>query len=121
MHAVDGAQDHLDALSYAARHSRGLKPVTTERRDLFRRPLIKEELSRFDAIVMDPPRAGARAQSEALAASRVGRIAYVSCNPVTFARDAKILLDGGYKLARVVPVDQFLWSPHIELAARFTR
>ena len=121
VHALDSAADHLEALSLAARHAQGLKPVTSERRDLFRRPFAGEELARFDAVVMNPPRAGAKAQSEALAPSRVPCIAYVSCDPASFARDAKILIDGGYHLGRVTPVDQFLWSPHAELVAVFRR
>lgn len=119
--AYDGEADAIAALGNAARATQGLKPVTAERRDLFRRPLLKPELDQFDAIVMDPPRAGAKAQAEQLAKSSVRRIAAVSCNPATFARDARILLDGGYRLARVTPIDQFLWSAHIELVALFER
>ncbi|QDC07973.1 class I SAM-dependent RNA methyltransferase [Oceanicola sp. D3] len=97
---------------------RHTKAVT---RDLFRQPLLPDELARFDAVVIDPPRAGAEAQHQELAASSVPRIAAVSCNPVTFARDARILTDGGYTLDWVQPVDQFRWSSHVELAAQFTR
>jgi 23S rRNA (uracil1939-C5)-methyltransferase len=85
------------------------------------RPLMADELRRFDAVVFDPPRAGAKAQSEALAASTVPRVVAVSCNPATFARDARALVDGGYRLIRVVPVDQFIWSPHVELVAWLER
>ena len=90
-------------------------------RDLFRRPLLPDELNRFDAVVIDPPRAGAEAQVDQLARSGIGRIAAVSCNPVTFARDARRLVDAGFALDRVQVVDQFRWSTHIELAASFRR
>ena len=116
---ADGAA--LEALNAAWRRAEGLKRVTVERRNLFRRPLTPAELASFDAVVIDPPRAGARAQAEALAASAVPRIAAVSCNPATFARDARFLIDGGYRLDWVQPIDQFRWSPHVELAAAFSR
>ena len=90
-------------------------------RDLFRRPLLATELSRFDAVVLDPPRPGAMAQARALAQSKVARVLYVSCSAASFARDARILADGGYRLERVRPIDQFLWSPHVELFAQFSR
>jgi 23S rRNA (uracil1939-C5)-methyltransferase len=99
----------------------GLKPVTAERRDLFRRPLAAIELEPFDAVVFDPAFDGAAAQSAELARSSVPRIVAVSCNLQTFARDAAVLIDGGYALTRVTPVDQFLFSPHVELAATFER
>ena len=121
VHAVEGAPDMLAALDHGARHASGLKPVTTEARDLFRRPLTTEDLARFDAAIIDPPRAGAKAQVRELAAAKIPRIGFVSCNPVTFARDAKTLSDAGYRLDWVQVIDQFRWSPHIELAARFTR
>jgi 23S rRNA (uracil1939-C5)-methyltransferase len=117
VHAVEGDAALTGALSQAARHAQGLKQVTTETRDLFRRPLMAEELAAFDAVVIDPPRAGAEAQTAALAAARVPRIAMVSCNPVSFARDAAVLVQAGYRLNWVQPVDQFRWSPHVELAA----
>jgi 23S rRNA (uracil1939-C5)-methyltransferase len=119
--AFDSDADAIAALASAARTAQGLKPVTADRRDLFRRPLLAAELGAFDAVVMDPPRAGAKAQCEQLAKSKVAKIAAVSCNPATFARDARILLDGGYRLGRVAPIDQFLWSAHIELLASFER
>ena len=119
LHAVDEGGAMLDALSTAARA--GGADVGIERRDLFRRPLTPHELARFDAVVIDPPRPGAKAQAEQLAASRVPRVVYVSCNVASFARDAKHLCDGGYSLLSVVPVDQFLWSPHVELVAVFER
>ena len=119
VHAVDSVAPQVDALLAAARQ--GKAPVTGETRDLFRRPLLPSELARFDSVVLDPPRPGASAQTKALAQSKVGRVLYVSCNAASFARDARILADGGYRLERVVPIDQFLWSPHVELFARFAR
>jgi 23S rRNA (uracil1939-C5)-methyltransferase len=121
VHAADADAPALAALAAAARATQGLKPVTTEKRDLFKRPLFQVELARFDAVVLDPPRAGAAAQAGQLAASRVARIAYVSCNAGSFARDARVLVDGGYRMGAVLPVDQFLWSSHIELVAGFTK
>ena len=119
--AFDSETDAIAALTTAARNASGLKPITAERRDLFRRPLQPRELDAFDAVAIDPPRAGAKAQSEQLALSKVRRIVAVSCAPATFARDARILIDGGYTLTRVTPIDQFLWTPHIELVALFER
>jgi 23S rRNA (uracil1939-C5)-methyltransferase len=119
--ACENDEAALAALDRAARHARGLRPVTVEARDLFRRPLVGPELADVDAVVMDPPRAGAEAQSRSLAASAVPVVASVSCNPTTFARDARILLDGGYRLVRVTPVDQFLHSAHVELVGTFVR
>lgn len=120
IHAVEALDAPLESLRNAARHP-GLKPVTVERRDLFRRPLTSAELDRYDAVVLDPPRAGAEAQSAQLARSRVRRVAMVSCNAVTFARDIATLAAGGFRLKRVTPVDQFLWSPHIEVVAALSR
>jgi 23S rRNA (uracil1939-C5)-methyltransferase len=99
----------------------GLKPVKAEPRDLFRRPLMREELRDYDAVVFDPPRQGAQAQAEKLAASKVPLIVAVSCNVGTFARDARILVDGGYRLDSITPLDQFRHTPHVELVARFSR
>ena len=121
IHAVDADGPALEALGRAARAVQGLKPVTIEKRDLFKRPLFQVEIARFDAVVLDPPRAGAAAQASQLAASRVPRIAYVSCNAGSFARDARTLVDAGYRMGAVLPVDQFLWSSHIELVAGFTK
>jgi 23S rRNA (uracil1939-C5)-methyltransferase len=121
VHAVEFDAAMLEALASAARRTQGLKPVTTEKRDLFKRPLTPPELERFDAVLMDPPRAGALAQAKELSQSKVRRIAYVSCDAATFARDARVLADGGYHIGRVLPVDQFLWSSHIELVAAFVR
>ena len=117
VHAVESEQSLLDALNGGWRHATSVKRVTTERRDLFRRPLTPDELQAFDAIVIDPPRAGAEAQMIEIAAAKVQRIASVSCNPITFARDVAILTNSGYKLDWIDIVDQFRWSPHIEIAA----
>jgi 23S rRNA (uracil1939-C5)-methyltransferase len=119
--AFDSEADSISALTTAARSVQGLKPITAERRDLFRRPLGDAELNAFDALVIDPPRSGAKAQCELIARSTVRRVIAVSCNPATFARDARTLIDGGYALTRITPIDQFLWSPHIELVATFER
>ncbi len=121
VHAVESDAPALAALEKSARATPTLKPVTTERRDLFRRPLTPPELKRFDAVVIDPPRAGAEDQTRQLAASSVPRIAMVSCNATTFARDLRILIDGGYKPTQITPIDQFLWSPHIEVVAALKR
>lgn len=121
VHAVEGEAAMLAALVAGWRQAEGLHRVTTEARDLFRRPLLSDELKRFDAVVIDPPRAGAEAQARELAGSGVQVIAAVSCNPVTFARDARILSDAGFAIDWVQVVDQFRWSPHVELAARFSR
>ena len=121
VHAVEGDATLAAALEQTARQQASRWSLTVERRDLARRPLPPAELERFDAVVLDPPRAGAAAQAEELARSRVGRVVAVSCNPASFARDARLLLDGGYALDWVQPVDQFLWSPHLELAAAFQR
>lgn len=117
--AVESDAAALAALDRGWRQASGLKRVTTEARDLFRRPLLAEELNRFDGVAIDPPRAGAEAQAHLLAGSVVGRIAFVSCNPVTFARDAAILVAGGYVLDWIKVIDQFRWSSHIELVAAF--
>jgi len=115
VYAAEGARDAALALKAAGRG------LFVDHRDLFRRPLDKAELDRFEAVILDPPRAGAKEQIPLLAASAAPRIAYVSCNPATFARDAKILIDGGYRLDWVQPVGQFRWSTHVELAGCFTR
>ena len=121
IHAVEAEPAMLAALDAGWRGAPGLRRVSTEARDLFRRPLLPAELARFDGVAFDPPRAGAEAQAQALATSGVPRIAAVSCNPASFARDAAILVAGGYSLDWVRPVDQFRWSGHVELAAQFTR
>jgi 23S rRNA (uracil1939-C5)-methyltransferase len=117
VHAVEGDAAALSALDRAFRHSAGLKKVTGERRDLFRRPLLPRELDRFDGVVFDPPRAGAEEQATQLARSTVPRVVAVSCNPATLARDLSILVAGGYGIASITPIDQFLWSPHVEAVA----
>ena len=121
VHAVEGDAEMLKALDRAWRETPGLKRITTEARDLFRRPLMPDELRGVDAVVIDPPRAGAQAQVAQLALASIGKIAFVSCNPVTFARDAKLLLDAGWRLGPVQVIDQFRWSAHIELVACFSR
>ncbi|MFN3644900.1 MAG: class I SAM-dependent RNA methyltransferase [Gemmobacter sp.] len=118
VHAVEGDAALTAALAAAARTAPGLKPVTVETRDLFRRPLLPDEC-RCEAVVIDPPRAGAEAQVAEIARARVPVVAMVSCNPVTFARDARALVAAGYRLGTVQVVDQFRWSTHVELAARF--
>jgi 23S rRNA (uracil1939-C5)-methyltransferase len=117
--AAEGARDAALALKAAANAVQ--RPLFVDHRDLFRRPYTAAELSRVDAVVLDPPRAGAREQVAALADSTVPRLAYVSCNPATFARDAKTLVDGGYRLDWVQPVGQFRWSTHVELVGAFSR
>ena len=109
------------ALAQAVRSTSGLKPVEATSRDLFRRPLVADELNRFAAVVFDPPRQGAEAQAREIARSKVSMVVAVSCNPATFARDMKLLAGGGYRLTRVTPVDQFRYSPHLEIVARLER
>jgi 23S rRNA (uracil1939-C5)-methyltransferase len=121
VHCVEGEAAMMAALDQGWRRATGLKKVTHETRDLFRRPLYPDEFRYVDAVVLDPPRAGAEAQVEQLAKSDVQKIAYVSCNPGTFARDAACLTKSGFQLVWVQVVDQFRWSPHTELAAAFTR
>jgi len=121
IHAVEKDRAMLDALLAAAKKTSGLKPVTVAARDLFKVPLTATELDKFDAVTLDPPRVGARAQAIQLARSKVATVAYVSCDVASFSRDARILADGGYTMGTVTPVDQFLWSEHIELVADFSR
>ena len=111
----------IEALRKAAQSAERLKPITAEARDLFRRPLVASELSAFDAVIFDPPRQGAEAQARQLAASAVPLIVAVSCNASTFARDAALLVRGGYRLDEVTPIDQFRHTPHTELVARLSR
>jgi 23S rRNA (uracil1939-C5)-methyltransferase len=120
VHAVDSDAAAIAALRQASAVP-GFKPITTEVRDLFRRPLLPAELARFEAVVFDPPRQGAEKQARALAESKVRVVVAVSCNPATFARDARLLVDGGYRLVGVTPVDQFHYSAHVEVVARFSR
>ncbi len=119
--ALDEDEAALAALKRAAAGTAGLKPVAVERRDLFKNPLVAADLNRFDAVVFDPPRQGAQAQSRELALSRVPLVVAVSCNPGTFARDMRHLIDGGYRLTAVTPVDQFRYSAHVEIVARLEK
>lgn len=121
VHAVESEARALDALSRAARHAQGLKPISIETRDLYRRPLMAKELAKYDAVVFDPPRDGAAPQAKELAKSAVPIIVAVSCNPATLARDARYLIDAGWRLGPVQPVDQFLWSHHVEAVAVLTK
>jgi 23S rRNA (uracil1939-C5)-methyltransferase len=119
--AFDSDAGAVAALRKAATSTPGLKPVKAEARDLFRRPLVPQELRDYDVVVFDPPRQGAQAQVTQLAASKVPTVVAVSCNVATFARDAKILIDGSYTIEGVTPVDQFRHTPHVELVAKFSR
>lgn len=119
VHAVEGDRAMTQALDRGWREAQGLKKVTTEARDLFRNPMLSDEFRKIDAVVIDPPRAGAEAQIAELAAAKVPVIAHVSCNPVTFARDAARLIAAGYRMGPVRVVDQFRWSAHVELVAGF--
>ena len=119
VYAAEAGRDAILSLKGAAAMAR--RQLFADHRDLYRRPLTVEELGRFDAVVLDPPRAGARDQAAGLAAARTPVIAYVSCNPSSFARDAQMMCEGGYTLDWIQPVGQFRWSTHVELAARFSR
>lgn len=120
VHAVDGDHQAIAALDAAARRA-ALGRLTTEQRDLMRRPLLASELARFAALVFDPPSAGAMAQAREIAQCKVRAVAAVSCEPATLARDLRLLVDGGYAIERVAPIDQFLWSPRIEAVAVLRR
>ena len=119
--AADGSAPGIAALKAGMGSATGLKPITAEARDLFRRPLAPYDLRGCDAVVLDPPRAGAREQTAQLPGTKAHTVVYVSCNPATFARDARLLIDAGFRLETVTPVDQFLWSAHVELVAVFRR
>ena len=119
--AFDSDDGAIAALAKAVTSASGLKPLKADARDLFRRPLMPQELRDYDTVVFDPPRQGAQAQVKQLASSRIPVVIAVSCNVATFARDARVLIDGGYKIESVTPVDQFRHTPHIELVARFSR
>ncbi|MES2907238.1 MAG: RNA methyltransferase [Pseudomonadota bacterium] len=121
VHAAEGDAASVRALEQAAKHTQGLKPITAEKRDLFRRPLVPLELKNYDAVVLDPPWQGATAQIAQLSKSNVPLIIYVSCSPGSFARDAAALRDSGYSVQKLTAIDQFLWSEHIELIAIFTK
>jgi 23S rRNA (uracil1939-C5)-methyltransferase len=119
--AADSSAPAIAALKAAVGGAPGLKAITAEARDLSRRPILARELAKIDAVVFDPPRAGALEQAQEIARSAVSRVVGVSCNPATFARDARVLVDAGFTLERILPVDQFLWSPHVELVGVFSR
>jgi 23S rRNA (uracil1939-C5)-methyltransferase len=121
VHAVEFDAPALAALDNGARHAQGLKPISIERRDIFRRPMQALDLKNFDGLCFDPPWAGADQQCREITRSKVQKIAAVSCNPVTLARDLRILIDGGYELKSVTPIDQFLWSSHVEAVALLER
>jgi 23S rRNA (uracil1939-C5)-methyltransferase len=119
VHAVDIEKTSVGSLEAAVKMAQGLKPVTAEVRDLIRNPMVAQELNEFDGVVLDPPRAGAEAQVRMIAKSKVKRVVSVSCDAQTFARDAQILIGGGYKLKRVLPIDQFKWTAHVEILGEF--
>ena len=119
--AADASKAGIDALKAGVGSAKGMKAITAEARDLFRRPLTPFDLKGCDAIVFDPPRAGAIEQTAQIAGTKAGVVVGVSCNPQTFARDARVLIDAGFRLERVTPVDQFLWSAHVELVGIFRR
>lgn len=121
MQAFEGEPAAVAALEAGWRQAPELRRLSAWTRDLFRRPLMPDELAAFDAVVIDPPRAGAEAQVIEIARSEVPVVAAVSCNPVTFARDARIMVAGGYAIDWIEVVDQFRWSAHVEIAARFSR
>jgi 23S rRNA (uracil1939-C5)-methyltransferase len=121
VYAADSSEGAIASLKTAIATAPGLKSITAEARDLVRRPILAVELKKTDAVVFDPPRAGAAEQCGEIGRSKAGRVMAVSCNPQTFARDARILTDAGFKLDRVHPIDQFLWSPHVELVGVFSR
>ncbi len=121
VYAADSDPAAVAALQRAAAGAQGLRSLAAETRDLFRRPLDASELAAFDAALIDPPRAGAEAQARALAASALTLVVSISCNATTFARDARILVDGGYRIEAVTALDQFRFSPHVEIAAVFRR
>ncbi|PIB26502.1 RNA methyltransferase [Amylibacter kogurei] len=121
VHAVEGSASMIHALDAGWRGAAGLKTVTSEVRDLYARPYLPDELNKFDAAIIDPPRAGALSQTQELAKSNINHVAFVSCNPATFSRDAKLLCRAGFRLDWVQVVDQFRWSSHVELVAQFTR
>ncbi|MFY8115856.1 MAG: methyltransferase, partial [Rhabdaerophilum sp.] len=119
--AFDSDRSAIEAFQRSIRANPGGKPASAEARDLFRRPLFAPELKPFDAVLLDPPRQGAEAQIREIAKSRIGRVAYVSCDTESFARDAQVLVAAGFRLDSITPVDQFRHSPHVELVAGFTR
>lgn len=121
VHAAEMSAPAIEALKTALGSTPGLKPIHAEARDLIRRPVLSTELAKTDVVVIDPPRAGAAEQTVEIAKSKVAKVISVSCNPATFAKDARALVDAGFRLEKVLPVDQFVWSPHIELVGVFSR
>lgn len=121
VHAAEMNAPSITALKAAIGATPGLKPINAEARDLVKRPVLTTELAKTDVVVIDPPRAGAAEQTVEIAKSKVAKVISVSCNPATFAKDARALVDAGFRLEKVLPVDQFVWSPHIELVGVFTR
>jgi 23S rRNA (uracil1939-C5)-methyltransferase len=121
VHAADSSAQAVAALTQASRHAKAFKPLTVDIRDLFREPLMPRELGGFDTVLIDPPRAGAEAQAKQLARSGVRTVISISCDPASFARDAAILVKGGYRIERVVPIDQFAWTAHVEIIGIFRR
>ena len=119
--AFEGLSEAVENIKLVAKRTQGLRPIKAVRRDLSRSPLAPVELKGFNGLVLDPPRSGAEAQARSIAASKVEKIVYVSCSPATFARDARIICGGGYRLLQVTPIDQFLWSHHVELVGVFER
>ena len=119
VHAVDGDEELISALQKSA--NKNILPISTEVRDLFRRPVFSTELKGYDGLLFDPPRAGAKAQVEEIAESSVGTIVAISCDPVTFSRDISYLVSAGFEVEFIQPVDQFLWSPHVEMIAVLRR
>ncbi|MCC3861314.1 23S rRNA (uracil(1939)-C(5))-methyltransferase RlmD [Pseudemcibacter aquimaris] len=121
VHAVENNEEMLTALKLSANQMTGIKKVTTELRDLFKRPLLPHELNEFDAAIIDPPRAGAKHQMEEIIKSDIQKLVMISCNPITFSRDVQSLIDAGFEMGAVTPVDQFLYAPHLEIVSVFTR
>lgn len=121
VYAAEMSAPAIAALKSAIGAAPGLKPITAEARDLVKRPMLSTEMAKTDVVVIDPPRAGAAEQTVEIAKSKVAKVVSVSCNPATFAKDARVLVDAGFRLEKVLPVDQFVWSPHIELVGVFTR
>ncbi len=121
VHAVEGNGEMVAALQQSSRQMGKIRALTTEVRDLFLRPLLPHELNGFDGLIIDPPRAGAQAQIQEIAKSDIERLVMISCNPASFARDARLLVDGGFIMGDILPIDQFLYSPHLEIVVRFSR
>ncbi len=121
VHAVEGNREMVTALQQSSRQMGKIRALTTEVRDLFLRPLLPHELNEFDGLIIDPPRAGAQAQIKEIVKSDIGKLVMISCNPASFARDARLLVDGGFIMGDILPIDQFLYSPHLEIAVFFYR